>query len=68
MVVFSIPVGLPNFQHGIVNRDALAIEHAKRDPDALSPGPRSGNAVETMLVRGQLDREKWTNRLRGRRN
>ena len=68
MVVLSIRVGLPNFQHGIVDRETIAIQHAKRDPHALPPGLGTGNAVETVLVSGQLDCEKWTDRLRGRRD
>src|SRR5215467_15937528 len=68
MVVLSIRVGLPNFQHGIVDRDVVAIQHAKGDPHALPPGLGTGYAVEAVRVCGQLDREKWTDRLRGRRD
>jgi hypothetical protein len=63
MVVLPLRVGLPDFQHCVVDWRTIAIQHAKHDPCTLSLCVPASNASNTMLIGCQLDLEKRTDRL-----
>jgi hypothetical protein len=50
MVVLAVRVGLPQFNHGIRDRQSIAIEHAADHGHALSLYIFAGNARDRSLV------------------
>jgi hypothetical protein len=67
MVVLAVRVGLPQFNHGIRDRQSIAIEHAADHCHALSLDIFAGNARERSLV-SEAKMKVWPNSLRGRRD
>jgi len=54
---------LPDFQHRIIDRGAITIEHTKCDPHALARRPRARNTSHAVFVGCQLDLKKGADRL-----
>jgi hypothetical protein len=63
VVVFALSVGLPDFQHRIVDWRTIGVKHTKSDPCTLSLCIGAGDASYTMLIGGQLDLKKRADRL-----
>jgi hypothetical protein len=51
MLIVSVGIGLPQFDHRIWDGNAVSIEHSKGEPNALALCSLTGDAANTSCIR-----------------